>query len=178
MKMVDRDWGGKDAQDQVAGLKSLEKDSRIDSAKRGVIGRSYGGYMTLTLVSRYPDLWKAGVDMFGPYNLLTFIDRLPETWRTYFYLSVGHPEKDREFLLERSPFTYIDNVKCPMLMIQGRNDPRVVERETADVVERLRSRGVPVDYLVFEDEGHDVIKFKNRITCYHRIVDFFTQQLK
>ena len=134
--------------------------------------------MTLTLVSRRPDLWKAGVDMFGPYNLLTFIDRLPESWRTFFYLGVGHPERDRDFLLERSPYTYIDNVRCSMLMIQGRNDPRVVERETADVVERLRSRGVPVEYLVFEDEGHDVLKFKNRVTCYNKITNFFTETLK
>ena len=178
MKMVEHDWGGKDALDQVEGLKILEKDPRIDSSRRAVIGRSYGGYMTLTLVSRFPDLWKAGVDMFGPYNLITFIERLPETWRTSFYLSVGHPEKDRRFLLERSPYTYIDQVKCPMLMIQGRNDPRVVERETADVVERLRSRGVPVDYLMFEDEGHDVIKLKNRVTCYSKITSFFTKHLK
>jgi pimeloyl-ACP methyl ester carboxylesterase len=178
MKMVDHDWGGKDAQDLVEGVKFLEKDPRIDSSKRGVIGRSYGGYMTLTLVSRFPDLWRAGVDMFGPYNLITFIERLPETWKTNFYLAVGHPEKDKQFLLERSPYTYIDNVKCPMLMIQGRNDPRVVERETADVVERLKSRGLPVDYLVFEDEGHDVLKFKNRVTCYNRILEFYTQHLK
>ena len=178
MKMVDHDWGGKDALDQVEGVKMLEKDPRIDSSKRALIGRSYGGYMTLTLVSRFPDLWKAGVDMFGPYNLITFIERLPETWQTAFHLSVGHPVKDKDFLLERSPYTYIDQVKCPMLMIQGRNDPRVVERETADVVERLRSRRVPVDYLVFEDEGHDVIKLKNRITCYSKITSFFTQHLK
>lgn len=178
MKMVDRDWGGKDAQDQVEGLKALEKDPRIDSSRRGVIGRSYGGYMTLTLVSKFPDLWKAGVDMFGPYNLITFINRLPPSWRTHFYLSVGHPDKDKDFLLERSPSTYMDNVKCAMLMIQGRNDPRVVEKETSDVVERLRSRGVPVEYLVFEDEGHDVIKFKNRVTCYNKITSFFMQHLK
>jgi pimeloyl-ACP methyl ester carboxylesterase len=178
MKWVDHDWGGKDAQDLVEGLKILEKDPRIDSTRRGVIGRSYGGYMTLTLVSRYPDLWRAGVDMFGPYNLLTFLERLPESWRTQFYLSVGHPDKDREFLIERSPVTYIDQVKCPMLIIQGRNDPRVVEKESSDLVERLRSRGTSVDFLVFEDEGHDVIKFKNRVTCYSRITKFFTEQLK
>jgi len=178
MKMVDKDWGGKDRLDLIEGLKVLEQDPRIDSTRRGVIGRSYGGYMTLTLVSRHPDLWKAGVDMFGPYNLLTFIERLPETWRTFFYLSVGHPDKDKEFLLERSPYTYIDNVKCAMLMIQGRNDPRVVEKETSDVVERLRSRSVPVEYLVFEDEGHDVLKFNNRVTCYTKITNFFTETLK
>jgi pimeloyl-ACP methyl ester carboxylesterase len=178
MKWVDHDWGGKDARDLVEGLKMLEKDSRIDSSKRGVIGRSYGGYMTLTLVSRYPELWNAGVDMFGPYNLLTFLERLPETWRTQFYLSIGHPDKDREFLIERSPVTYMDNVKCPMLIIQGRNDPRVVERESSDLVERLRSRGIPADFLVFEDEGHDVLKFKNRVTCYSKITKFFEEQLK
>ena len=177
MKWVDHDWGGKDARDLVEGMKMLAKDPRVDSARRGVIGRSYGGYMTLTLVSRYPDLWKAGVDMFGPYNLLTFLERLPESWRTEFYLSIGHPDKDREFLIERSPVTYIDQVRCPMLIIQGRNDPRVVEKESSDLVQRLRSRGSPVDFLVFEDEGHDVIKFKNRVTCYSRITKFFTDQL-
>ena len=178
MKMVDHDWGGKDRLDLVEGLKFLEeKDGRIDSIRRGVIGRSYGGYMTLTLASRHPDLWKAAVDMFGPYNMFTFLERLPETWRTYFYLAVGHPERDKEFLTERSPSTYIDDVKCPMLMIQGKNDPRVVEGETRDVVERLRARGVPVEYLVFEDEGHDVIKFKNKVTCYNQITSFFGKHL-
>ena len=179
MKMVDHDWGGKDRLDLVEGLKVLETgEPRVDSSNRGVIGRSYGGYMTLTLASRHPNLWKAAVDMFGPYNLFTFLERLPETWKTAFYLSVGHPEKDKEFLTERSPSTYIDNVNCAMMMIQGRNDPRVVEKETSDVVERLRSRGVPVEYLVFEDEGHDVIKFKNRVVCYNQITEFFTAHLK
>jgi len=177
MRWVERDWGGKDMQDQVEGLKMLEKDSRIDSTRRAVVGRSYGGYMTLSLASRHPTLWKAACDMFGPYNLLTFMDRVPPSWRTFFILSVGDPVKDRNFLLERSPKTYIDNVSCPMLMIQGRNDPRVVEQESADVVESLRKRGVEVEYQVFEDEGHDVIKFKNKVTCYTRITDFFLKHL-
>ena len=179
MKMVDHDWGGRDRLDLVEGLKMLEtSEPRVDSSNRGVIGRSYGGYMTLTLVSRHPELWKAGVDMFGPYNLLTFLERLPETWRTAFYLSIGNPEKDKDFLTERSPSTYIDKVSCAMMMIQGRNDPRVVEAETHDVVDRLKARGLPVEYLVFEDEGHDVIKFKNRVKCYEAIEEFFSKHLK
>lgn len=173
MKWVDHDWGGKDMQDQIEGLKMLEKDSRIDSSRRAVVGRSYGGYMTLTLASKHPSLWKAACDMFGPYDLTTFVQRLPQSWQTYFFLAIGHPEKDREFLLERSPKTYFQNVSCPMLIVQGNNDPRVVERESADVVETLRKRGNEVEYLVFEDEGHDVIKFKNKVTCYTRITEFF-----
>jgi pimeloyl-ACP methyl ester carboxylesterase len=177
MKMVDHDWGGKDVLDHIEGLKMLEKDSRIDSSRRAVIGRSYGGYMTLTLVSRHPDLWKAGCDMFGPYDLPSFINRLPESWKTFFYLTMGHPEKDRDFLLERSPKTYMKNIKCPLLIIQGRNDPRVVEAESGDVVESLRANKLDIEYLVFEDEGHDVIKFKNKVLCYTKIVEFFKKHL-
>jgi dipeptidyl aminopeptidase/acylaminoacyl peptidase len=177
MKRVDHDWGGKDMQDHIEGLKILEKDSRIDSSRRAVIGRSYGGYMTLSLASRHPYLWKAACDMFGPYDLISFIYRLPETWRTFFYLSVGHPERDKEFLIERSPKTYFKNVRCPMLIIQGRNDPRVLEAESKDVVDSLKASGVETEFLVFEDEGHDVIKFKNKVICYTRIVNFFKKHL-
>ncbi len=177
MRRVDHDWGGKDRLDHVEGLKALEKDSRVDSSRRAVIGRSYGGYMTLTLASRHPGLWKAAVDMFGPYDLTTFYERLPETWRTGVTLTLGDPKKDAGFFRERSPSTYIDDVKCAMMMIQGRNDPRVVERETHDVVDRLRSRGVPVEYIVFEDEGHDVLKLQNRVRCYRSITQFFRKNL-
>jgi len=177
MKRVDRDWGGKDMLDHVEGLRMLEKDPRIDSTRRAVIGRSYGGYMTLTLASRFPELWKAACDMFGPYDLISFIYRLPESWRTYVYLALGHPERDKEFLIERSPKTYMNNVKCPMLIIQGRNDPRVLVAESQDVVENLKANGVDTEFLVFDDEGHDVIKFKNKVLCYTKIVDFFKKHL-
>jgi len=177
MKLVDHDWGGNDVLDHVEGLKMLEKDSRVDSSRRAVIGRSYGGFMTLTLASRHPELWKVACDMFGPYDLPSFIYRLPESWRIFFILSMGHPEKDREFLLERSPKTYLKNLKCPMLIIQGRNDPRVLEAESREVVENLRANGVEAEFLVFEDEGHDVIKFKNKVLCYTKIVDFFKKYL-
>ena len=177
MKLVDHDWGGKDRLDHVEGLRMLEKDQRIDSARRAVIGRSYGGFMTLTLASRHPDLWKAACDMFGPYDLVSFIHRLPQAWQTFFILSMGHPEKDKDFLMERSPKTYLKNVRCPMLIIQGKNDPRVILAESKDVVEDLKARGVETEFLVFEDEGHDVIKFKNKILCYTKIVDFFKKHL-
>jgi len=178
MKQVDHDWGGKDMLDQIQGLRMLEKDKRVDSSRRAVIGRSYGGFMTLTLASRHPDLWKAACDMFGPYDLISFLRRLPATWQTFFILSMGHPERDKQFLIERSPKTYMKNIKCPMLIIQGRNDPRVLAAESKEVAENLKANGVDTELLIFEDEGHDVIKFKNKVLCYTKIVEFFKKHLK
>jgi dipeptidyl aminopeptidase/acylaminoacyl peptidase len=134
--------------------------------------------MTLTLATRHPELWAAAVDMFGPYDLFTFMDRIPETWKPYFHVAVGHPDKDRDFLNERSPRTYIDQLACPMLVIQGKNDPRVIEQESRDVVEKLKAQGKDVDYLMFENEGHDVIKFENKVRCYNAITDFFKKHLR
>ena len=178
MKQVDRDWGGQDRLDHVAAFDLLRQDARLDMARVGVMGRSYGGYMTLTLAGRHPELWRAAVDMFGPYNLFTFVDRLPETWKTYFYIALGHPERDHDFLVERSPSTHLANLACPLLVMQGANDPRVVERESRDVVEQLQAQGKTVDYVVYADEGHDVIKFPNKVDCYNRIVDFFAAHLQ
>lgn len=178
-KHVDRDWGGKDRLDHVhAMMQVLPKDKRLDVKRAGVAGRSYGGYMTLTLAARHPELWSAAVDMFGPYDLLTFMDRIPETWKPYFSIAIGDPAKDHDFLVERSPRTHIGNTTCPLLVIQGQNDPRVIERESRDVVEQLRAKGKEVDYLVFENEGHDVLKYENRVRCYNAITDFFKKHLK
>jgi pimeloyl-ACP methyl ester carboxylesterase len=175
---VDRDWGGLDRLDHVHAMtRVLPQDERVDASRAGVVGRSYGGYMTLTLAARHPELWRGAVDMFGPYDLFTFMDRLPETWKPYFALAVGDPEEDEEFLTDRSPKTHIESIACPLLVIQGQNDPRVVERESRDVVEQLRELGRDVDYLVFEDEGHDVLKLANRVRCYDAIVAFFAQHL-
>jgi len=177
VKFVDHDWGGNDRLDHVHAMQNLINDPRIDTTRAGVVGRSYGGYMTLTMASRHPELWSAAVDMFGPYDLLTFSDRLPETWKPYFQISLGDPVKDRDFLVERSPKTYIDKIQCPLLVIQGKNDPRVIEQESSDLVEHLRSNGKAVEYLMFENEGHDVLKLENRIVCYNAITDFFIRQL-
>jgi len=177
-KHVDNDWGGLDRLDHVHAMTEvLPGEERVDVSRAAVLGRSYGGYMTLLLAARHPDLWRAAVDMFGPYDLFTFLDRLPETWKPYFALAVGDAEENRDFLVERSPRTYIANVACPLLVIQGQNDPRVVEQESRDLVEGLRTLGREVDYLVFEDEGHDVLKLENRVRCYDAIVGFLAQHL-
>jgi dipeptidyl aminopeptidase/acylaminoacyl peptidase len=180
-KQVDRDWGGRDRLDHVFAMQEvLPADKRLDIERAAVVGRSYGGYMSLTLAFRHPDLWKAAVDMFGPYDLLTFLERIPETWKPYFKLVLGDPENEpeRHFLVERSPKTYMGQLSAPLLVIQGKNDPRVIERESRDVVENLRKIGKDIDYLVFDNEGHDVLKYENRVTCYNIITDFFIKHLQ
>lgn len=180
MKKVDHDWGGQDRLDHVHAMtKILPADARLDVSRAAVVGRSYGGYMTLTLAGRHPELWTAACDMFGPYDLLTFMDRIPETWKPYFNLAVGDPSKPEEYamLVERSPKTYLSNLACPMLVIQGANDPRVIERESHDVVDQLQSQGKKIEYLMFANEGHDVLKYENRVACYNAITEFFKKEL-
>jgi dipeptidyl aminopeptidase/acylaminoacyl peptidase len=179
MKHVVRDWGGQDRLDHVHAMgEVLPQDARLDARRAGVIGRSYGGYMTLTLAGRNPELWSAAVDMFGPYDLLTFAERVPETWKPFIAQLVGDPETEREFMVERSPRSYIDNVSAPLLVIQGNNDPRVREIESRELVEQLREQGKRVDYLMLPDEGHDVLKFDNRVRVYNAITDFFKEHLR
>ena len=180
-KHVDRDWGGQDRLDHAHAMtKVLPKDKRLDVSRAAVVGRSYGGYMTLMQAGLHPDLWKASCDMFGPYDLLTFSERIPATWKPYFKIALGDPEKadERAFLVDRSPKTHLHNMSAPMLVIQGRNDPRVVAAESEDLVRELKSNGKDIELLVFEDEGHDVLKYENRVTCYNAITDFFTKYLK
>ncbi len=180
MKRVDCDWGGQDRLDHVHAMtRILPKDKRLDVKRSAVVGRSYGGYMTLTLAGRHPDLWSAACDMFGPYDLITFFERLPETWKPFFKVVLGDPATTtgRSFMQDRSPKTYLDKLSCPMLVIQGRNDPRVVARESEELVADLKRKGKDIDILLFEDEGHDVLKHVNRVTCYNAISDFFVKVL-
>lgn len=179
-KHVDRDWGGQDRLDHAHAMtRVLPKDKRLDVKRAAIVGRSYGGYMTLMQAGLHPDLWKASCDMFGPYDLLTFSERIPATWKPYFTIALGDPEKpeEREFLIERSPKTHLHNISSPMLVIQGRNDPRVVAAESEDLVDQLRAKGKVLELLVFEDEGHDVLKYENRVTCYNAIANFFAKHL-
>lgn len=179
-KFVDRDWGGRDRLDHVHAMTEvLPNDHRLDMSRAGVVGRSYGGYMTLTLAGRHPELWASAVDMFGPYDLVTFSERIPPTWKPYFQIVLGDPNKESDlaFLKDRSPKTYIENITCPLLVIQGRNDPRVVADESEDLVAHLNDIGKNVEMLLFEDEGHGVEKYENKVTCYNAITNFFIKTL-
>ena len=102
-----------------------------------------------------------------------------ETWKPYFKIALGDPAKtdEKQFLIERSPKTHLHQMTCPMLVIQGRNDPRVAATESEDLVKALREQGKVIELLVFEDEGHDVLKYENRIACYNAITEFFARYL-
>ncbi len=178
MNKVTHDWGGQDRLDHVHAMTQvLPSDPGIDIKHTGVMGRSYGGFMTLTLAGRHPELWSAAIDMFGPYDLFTFSERIPATWKPYMATMVGDPATEADFLTERSPRTYVEQIQCPMLVMQGANDPRVIERESAELVEQLREHGKQVEFVVYRDEGHDVLKFANKVHCYNTITSFFSQHL-
>ena len=143
-RLVQRDWGGGDMQDWEHAVKWLHDQDWVDAERIGVFGGSYGGFAVLTCVTRLPDYWAAAVDIFGPSNLITFAKAVPPTWRRMMKRFVGDPEEDAELLRERSPLTYIENVKTPLLVIQGATDPRVVKPESDQLVEKLavaRPRG-------------------------------------
>lgn len=135
-------------------------------------GGSYGGYAALMCATRLPDYWAAAVDIVGPSNLVTFTKAVPPTWRPMMRDSVGDPETEAEMLLARSPITYLDDLKCPLLVIQGANDPRVVRTESDQLVDLLRSRGHPIEYLVYPDEGHGFTKRANQVSASRAAADF------
>jgi dipeptidyl aminopeptidase/acylaminoacyl peptidase len=176
-KAIHRDWGGIDARDLRAVADWMVADPRIDPKRLAVYGGSYGGFATLLCVTTMPERWKCAVDVFGVANLVTMIENAQPNWRRFLTLWIGDLETDRAKLVERSPITHMENVRCPMLVVQGTNDPRVPKEESDQVVERLRARGVPVEYMVFEDEGHGFTKRANSDTAHRRIVDFLTEQL-
>lgn len=143
----------------------------------GVFGGSFGGFATLSAVSRLPDYWAAAVDLVGPSNLVTFVKSVPPYWRRWMDEWVGNPEKDYDLLMERSPITYVDQIKAPLFIIQGAKDPRVVKAESDQIVERLRARGVDVRYDVYEDEGHGFTKRQNELRAWRAAAEFFEEFL-
>jgi len=179
MRLIQRDWGGDELRDIEAAAHFLRAHPEIDGQRIGIYGGSFGGFAVLSAVTRLPDLWRAAVDLVGPANLVTFLQGVPEFWKSWVKDWLGDVEdpKDREFLMARSPLTYIDQAKTPILIIQGANDPRVVKGESDQMVEGLRHRGVPVEYLVFEDEGHGFTKTGNAIRAWKQAALFFFEHL-
>ncbi len=177
-RLVQRDWGGGDMQDWEHAVKWLHDQDWADAERIGVFGGSYGGFAVLTCVTRLPDYWAAAVDIFGPSNLITFAKAVPPTWRRMMKRFVGDPEEDAELLRERSPLTYIENVKTPLLVIQGATDPRVVKPESDQLVEKLESLGREVEYVVFDDEGHGFTKRPNEVKAMRLSADWLERHLK
>jgi dipeptidyl aminopeptidase/acylaminoacyl peptidase len=176
-QLVSRDWGGGDVKDWDHAAKWLLEQPWVDPKRIGVFGGSYGGFASLSCVTRLPDYWAAGVDIFGPSNLVTFAKAVPPTWRRFIVKEVGDPETEVDFLMERSPITYVENVKAPLLVIQGATDPRVVKAESDQMVEKLRSLGREVEYVVFDDEGHGFTRRANQLRAWRLSADWLERHL-
>ena len=176
-RLIHRDWGGGDLEDMRHAAEWLRSQDWVDESRMAVYGGSYGGFATLSCVTRLPEYWAAAVDIFGPSNLVTFAKAVPPTWKRFMARWVGDPEEDADFLLERSPITYVENVRAPMLVIQGATDPRVVKGESDQMVERLRELGREVEYIVFDDEGHGFTRRRNEIAAFRAAAGWLERHL-
>lgn len=171
-KMVEQNWGDGPRHDCVAGMEWLIQGGVAEKGKIVAMGGSYGGYMSLLLAGRHPEYFCGIVDIFGISNLLTFLKNVPPSWRTLMNQLVGNRETDYEMLVRDSPITYIDHMNSPMFIIHGENDPRVKTEESERIVSELKKKGVPVEYLVFHDEGHGFSKKKNEMRANKEIRKF------
>jgi len=176
-KLIYHDWGGAELKDLRAAAEWPRSRPEVDPSRLGVFGGSFGGFATLSCVTRLPEYWKVGVDLVGPSNLLTFVKTVPPYWVRSMDQWVGNPEREPEFLRERSPITYIDNVRADLLVVQGANDPRVNKAESDQMVNRLRALGRQVEYIVFEDEGHGFTRRANQLLALGRCGQFLVDHL-
>lgn len=181
-KMDNRNHGDKDLNDCVWGKKYLASLPYIDTAKIGIMGGSYGGYMTLAALAFKPDEFKVGVDLFGVANWLRTLKEIPPYWESFkkaLYEEIGDPNTaDTIRLKQYSPLLHASNITKPLMVLQGANDPRVLKIESDEVVETVKKKGVPVEYVVFPDEGHGFIKKENEIKGYGQILQFLDKHLK
>jgi dipeptidyl aminopeptidase/acylaminoacyl peptidase len=142
-----------------------------------VMGGSYGGFMVLAALTEYPDLWSAGVDIVGIANLVSFLENTGSYRRALREPEYGSLENDREFLESISPIHKADRITAPLMVIHGKNDPRVPVGEAEQIVDRVRDNGGVVDYLLYEDEGHGLAKLGNRLDAYPKIAAFLDENL-
>ncbi len=176
-----KQWGLKIQDDITDGVQWAIDQGIADPERIGIYGASFGGYATLAGITYTPDLYAAAVDYVGVSNIFTLLDTIPpywETMRNMFYERVGHPEKDKELLTAASPVFHADQIKTPLFVAQGANDPRVNKAESDQIVEALRARGVDVEYMLKDNEGHGFANEENRIEFYNAMIKFLDTHLK
>ncbi len=177
----DRKHGHEPLDDCVYGKKYLASLDYVDPQRIGILGGSYGGYMVLAALAFRPDEFAVGVDLFGVANWVRVLKSIPPYWESFrlaIYAEMGDPDKDEAMLKEISPLFHIEKIKKPLLVLQGHNDPRVLQVESDEVVTGVKKNHVPVEYVVFADEGHGFTKKKNRIVGYKKVLDFLNQYLR
>jgi len=176
----DREWAGKMHADLIDGKNWAVQQGYADPKKICIMGGSYGGYATLVGVTFTPDDFACGVDIVGPSNIATLIRSIPPYWvpvKSLFDKRVGKVETEEEFLKSRSPLFKADQIKVPLLIGQGANDPRVKQAESDQIVAALRKNNKPVEYIVFPDEGHGFARPENRLAFFAAVEQFLAKQL-
>lgn len=181
-KMDDKNHGEKDLQDVIYGKKWLESQDYINKDQIGIIGGSYGGYMTMAAMTFEPDEFEVGVNIFGVTNWLRTLRSIPPYWESFknaLYEELGDPNTQDSIRLRKiSPLFHAENVKNPIMVLQGANDPRVLQVESDEIVEAVQANDVPVNYVVFPDEGHGFVKKENEIKGYGQILTFLDKYLR
>jgi dipeptidyl aminopeptidase/acylaminoacyl peptidase len=176
----DREWGGKMHDDLVDAVEWAVQGEIADPDRIAIYGGSYGGYASLVGATFTPELFRCAISIVGPSNLITFIKTIPPYWSTFLavmYKRLGNPDTDTDFLISRSPLHKVDQIRIPMLIAQGANDPRVKQAESEQIVEAMQSRGIPHEYLLFSDEGHGFVKPQNRLKFYAAAEKFLATHL-
>lgn len=167
--------------DSVADLQHaalwLSESGLADPTRIVVMGGSYGGFMVLSAITTYPDLWAAAIDIVGIANFVSFLENTHPWRRKLRECEYGSLENDREFLEQISPIRQVESITAPLFVIHGANDPRVPVGEAEQIVAALRQRDVPVKYLRFEDEGHGLVKRANRLVAYPAVATFLDEYL-
>ncbi|GAC1361464.1 MAG: S9 family peptidase [Herpetosiphon sp.] len=156
----------------------LHGRSTVDPERIAVYGGSYGGFMVLAALTAHPQLWAAGVDIVGISNFVTFLQNTSGYRRAHREMEYGSLEQNRAFLERVSPIAHVDNIVAPLMVIHGANDPRVPLSEAQQLVDSLVSRDVPVDFMVFDDEGHGLAKLKNQLVAFPAIVAFLDRYVR
>ena len=175
-----KQWGKSMQDDVTDGVHWLINEGIADKDRIGIYGGSYGGYATLAGVTFTPELYACGVDYVGPSNIFTLLNSLPPYWELYrqmFYEMVGNPEDDKELLEEISPVFHVDKIKAPLFVAQGANDPRVKQAESDQIVEALQSKGIDVQYMLKENEGHGFHNEENRMEFYNAMIEFLNKHM-